>query len=62
VDLYKKRYADRAFLPAQYSKRISALVKKLCRQYGIVSRDEIPRREAFRPPLSPQLDLFANRK
>lgn len=58
VELYKKRYADRAFLPAEYSKRISALVKKLCRQHGIVPRDEISRQSPPRLPLSPQLDLF----
>ncbi len=58
VELYKKRYADRAFLPAEYAKRISVLVKKLCRQHGIIPRDEIPLQSTPRPPLSPQLDLF----
>ena len=40
VSLYKARYADRAFLPIEYKKRISALVKKLCRLHGIAVRDE----------------------
>jgi len=40
VSLYKARYADRAFLPVEYKKRISALVKKLCRLHGIAVRDE----------------------
>jgi DNA repair photolyase len=39
VALYKTRYAERAFLPVEYKKRISALVKRLCRQHGIAVRD-----------------------
>jgi DNA repair photolyase len=58
VAMYKKRYADRAFLPAEYTNRISALVKRLCRQNGIVARDEESRQAANRVTLSPQLDLF----
>jgi DNA repair photolyase len=58
VELYKKRYADRAFLPAEYTKRISALVKRLCRQNGIAARDEESRQATNRPSLSPQLNLF----
>jgi DNA repair photolyase len=58
VDLYKKRYADRAFLPVEYSKRISALVKRLCRQYGIAARDQESRQATNRARLSPQLNLF----
>jgi DNA repair photolyase len=34
VPLYKARYADRAFLPDDYKKRISTLVSKLCRKHG----------------------------
>jgi DNA repair photolyase len=56
VSLYKARYADRAFLPAEYSKRISALVKKLCRQHGIIARDEAP--QADHGTHSGQLNLF----
>jgi DNA repair photolyase len=58
VAMYKKRYADGAFLPAEYTKRISALVKRLCRQNGIVARDEESRQAANRATFSPQLDLF----
>jgi DNA repair photolyase len=58
VELYKKRYADRAFLPAEYTKRISALVKRLCRQNGIAARDEESRQATNRANLSPQLNLF----
>src|SRR6476619_2143969 len=35
VSLYKARYADRAFLPVEYKKRIAGLVSKLCRKHGI---------------------------
>jgi DNA repair photolyase len=62
VELYKKRYADRAFLPAEYAKRISALVKKLCRQNGITARDEESRQMTPRPPLSAQLNLFTRQE
>ncbi len=58
VDFYKKRYSGRAFLPVEYSKRISALVKRLCRQYGIAARDQGSRQATNRASLSPQLDLF----
>lgn len=58
VELYKKRYAERAFLPVEYSKRISALVKRLCSQNGIAARDEESRQATNRTVLSPQLTLF----
>jgi DNA repair photolyase len=57
VSLYKARYADRAFLPAEYSKRISALVKRLCRQHGIIARDEAPQADRGTP--TGQLKLFS---
>jgi DNA repair photolyase len=57
VALYKARYADHAFLPADYSRRISALVKRLCRKYGIIARDEAP--QVDHRALSEQLNLFA---
>jgi DNA repair photolyase len=60
VQSYKVRYANRAFLPAQYSRRISALVTKLCQKYRIGERDE---RARFAPKsatrLTIQLALFA---
>jgi DNA repair photolyase len=40
VQSYKARYANRAFLPAEYSRRISALVSRLCQKYKIGERDE----------------------
>ena|SRR5438270_7442741 len=40
VQSYKVRYANRAFLPAEYSRRISALMSKLCQKYKIGDRDE----------------------
>jgi len=57
VALYKARYADRAFLPVEYKKRISALVKRLCRQHGIIARDEAP--QADHQALSKQMNLFS---
>jgi DNA repair photolyase len=38
--LYKTRYAERAFLPLEYKRRVSALVKRLCFRYGITARDD----------------------
>ena len=58
VDMYKERYADRAFLPAEYTRRISALVKRLCRQSGIAAREEEFRQAMSRASSSPQLNLF----
>ena len=40
VQSYKARYANRAFLPAEYSRRISALMSRLCQKYKIGERDE----------------------
>ncbi|HWX54269.1 MAG TPA: radical SAM protein [Verrucomicrobiae bacterium] len=36
--LYRKRYADRAFLPLEYRRRISTLVKKYAEKYGLGQR------------------------
>jgi DNA repair photolyase len=55
--LYKMRYADRAFLPEDYKRRISTLIKRLCRQHGIVARDESP--QASHGKLSGQMNLFS---
>lgn len=57
VPLYNARYADRAFLPVNYKKRISALIKRLCRQHGIAARDEASR--ANHQEFSEQLNLFS---
>jgi DNA repair photolyase len=58
VQLYKNRYADRAFLPVEYKKRISALVKRLCRQHGIVDRASESAPAGAPDTLSSQLNLF----
>ena len=58
VAFYKTRYADRAFLPVEYKKRISALVKGFCRQYGMVAKAVESSREAIGGALSSQLNLF----
>jgi len=37
VPMYKQRYARSAFLPAEYQRSISVIVKKLCEKHGVVS-------------------------
>jgi DNA repair photolyase len=59
VPLYKARYADRAFLPSDYGKRISSLVGKLCRKHGIGIRNHDSRLRSSGNDLSRQLKLFA---
>jgi DNA repair photolyase len=59
VPLYKARYGDRAFLPSDYGKRISALVSKLCRKHGIGLRNHDSGVRSLGNGLSKQLNLFA---
>ncbi|HZU31612.1 MAG TPA: radical SAM protein [Candidatus Angelobacter sp.] len=59
VEMYKARYADRAFLPAEYTRRLSLLVGKFCRKHGIRSRDEDPDRINSPRNISQQMDLFS---
>jgi DNA repair photolyase len=59
VPLYRARYADRAFLPDDYKKRISLLVSKLCRKHGIGIRSHESGVRNSRVELSRQLNLFA---
>jgi DNA repair photolyase len=35
LSLYRQRYSQRAYLPAQYSSRVSKLVKRFCEKHGI---------------------------
>jgi DNA repair photolyase len=59
VDSYRQRFQARAFLPESYRKRISELMAKLRRKYGMVNAyDRYSRRT--HPPLEsePQLKLF----
>jgi DNA repair photolyase len=59
VPMYRERYADRAYLPAEYHKRISALMKKYREKYGIGLPDRRPPHRASTPRvLSEQMDLF----
>lgn len=57
--MYRERYADRAYLPASYHKRISALVKKYREKYKIGLPDRRPpqRVSSLEEPLK-QMDLF----
>ena len=57
VPAYRARYADRAFLPMNYKKRISALIKRLCRLHGIAARDETA--QVNYQEISEQLNLFS---
>jgi DNA repair photolyase len=59
VPLYRARYADRAFLPDDYKKRISLLVSKLCRKYGIGIKNHESGVQSSGVELSRQLNLFA---
>jgi DNA repair photolyase len=59
VQSYKVRYANRAFLPAQYSRRISVLMRKLCEKYKIGKRDEPTRFVPKTATGKTQLALFA---
>jgi DNA repair photolyase len=58
VPLYQARYADSAFLPVDYRRRISALVNKLCRLYGIGIRNHESSSATGIKSLSRQLNLF----
>jgi DNA repair photolyase len=53
VEEYRKRYQDRAFLPASYGKRVAQLVAGLRKKYGIQHAD--PRREEFSDKWNPQV-------
>jgi len=57
VPAYEKRFADRAFLPAAYRKRISALFTQLRIKHGI-RRDSGWKWEAPSTEASSQLNLF----
>jgi DNA repair photolyase len=59
LPLYRARYADRAFLPKDYQKRISMLVSKLCRKHGIGVRNHESGVRTSGIELSRQLNLFA---
>jgi DNA repair photolyase len=60
VPLYQERYSDRAFLPIEYRRRISTLVKKYCSKHGIGAHDETFRAQVVpKHCLIQQLNLFA---
>jgi DNA repair photolyase len=59
VPMYRERYANRAYLPANYHKRISALVKKYREKYKIGLPDRRPPHRVAGPvQFFKQLDLF----
>jgi len=57
VELYKARFANRAFLPAEYGRRVSALVKKFARKYRLGESPENSN-HAPKSDVSRQLQLF----
>jgi hypothetical protein len=59
VPLYRARFANRAFLPPDYQKRISMLVSKLCWKHGIGIRQHESGVRTSGIELSRQLSLFA---
>jgi DNA repair photolyase len=59
VKMYRERYGNRAYLPAEYHKRISALMKKLREKHGIGLPDRRPPHKVSTPQeLTEQLVLF----
>lgn len=58
VESYKKRFANRAFLPADYGRRISALVKKLGLKHKLGERSAKMNAADVRDRRDPQLRLF----
>jgi|SRR5882672_1206381 len=58
VELYRKRYADRAFLPKGYSERLSRLIANLRQKYGMGGEygRRRPKVHAIQP--QQQIDLF----
>ncbi len=65
VPMYKQCYANRAFLPMEYRRRISALMKKYCEKYGVGRREERPQEKKIASlsatvPASEQMGLFAS--
>jgi len=59
VELYRKRYADRAFLPKGYTERLSRLIGNLRQKYDIGKGDRGKyERARYVPSEDPQLELF----
>jgi DNA repair photolyase len=58
VAAYKQRYSARSFLPAEYSRRISALTHKLCAKYKVGEPATRATQFAQAPSTAAQLRLF----
>jgi len=59
VPMYKKRYEGRAYLPEEYHKRVSALVKKYGEKYKLGLRNMVKARKPSVPQLAEeQLKMF----
>src|SRR5262249_43947449 len=58
VQLYRERYADRAFLPKGYAERLSRLMATLQRKHGIGSTANKKSRDSHPVRSDQQLGLF----
>ncbi|HKT51749.1 MAG TPA: radical SAM protein [Candidatus Angelobacter sp.] len=66
LSIYRQRYTQRAFLPPEYSRRISKLVKIYCARHGITGerlmvQDQMKKRKTCSPD-SQQLHLFSGNR
>src|SRR6266853_1311895 len=60
VELYRQRYADRAFLPKGYTERLSRLMASLRQKYRIGGEHGRRSQHAHIAPAQTQLQLFEN--
>jgi DNA repair photolyase len=59
VEVYRTRYADRAFLPKGYAERLSKLMVALRQKYGFVTKHPRTNDRAHPPYTGEQMGLFA---
>lgn len=63
LSIYRERYSQRAFLPPEYSRRISKLMKIYCARHGITGErlmaEDLMKKKKTCSPDSQQLHLFS---
>ena len=63
LSLYRQRYSQHAYLPAHYSNRVSALIKKYCEKHSIRGERRLERTVSRLPSrkeeIANQLELFS---
>lgn len=66
LSMYRERYLQRAFLPPEYSRRISKLVKSYCAKHGIAGERMMLRDQLNKPEVrsrqAEQFNLFAKER